>query len=153
AAISALAAMGLYVYFWRDWSIFRPELREWRSVISFGVHDSAYGILSQVGEAVPYIIIGRALDANSVGLCQRAVLLASFPERVILAGVGAVALPALSQRARDGAAPTADYLRLLSLITAAQWPALVTLGVLAAPIVQALLGSQWQGVVPLLQIL
>jgi O-antigen/teichoic acid export membrane protein len=152
-AISALAAMGLYLRFWGDWSIFRPELREWRSVIGFSVHDSAYGIISQVGEAVPYIIIGRALDAGSVGLCQRAVLLASFPERVILAGVGAVALPAFSQRVHDGQAPKATYLKVLGLITAAQWPALVTLILLAAPIVRVLLGSQWQGVVPLLQIL
>ena len=153
AAISALAAMGLYLRFWRDWSIFRPGLREWRSVIGFSVHDSAYGILSQIGEAVPYLIIGRALDAGSVGLCQRAVLLAFFPERVILAGVGAVALPAFSQQVRDGQAPKASYLKVLGLITAAQWPALVTLILLAEPIVRVLLGPQWQGVVPVLQIL
>jgi O-antigen/teichoic acid export membrane protein len=73
AAISSLAAMGLYLGCWRDWSIFRLGLREWRSVLGFSVHDSAFGILSQIGEAVPYLIIGRALDAASVGLCQRGV--------------------------------------------------------------------------------
>ena len=124
-------------------------MREWRSVIGFSVHDSAYGILSQIGEAVPYLIIGRALDAVSVGLCQRAVLLAFFPERVILAGVAAVALPAFSQQVRDGQVPKASYLKALGLITAAQWPALVTLILLADPIVRVLLGPQWQGVVPL----
>ena len=153
AAISTLAAMGLYLSFWRDWSIFRPGLREWRSVLGFSVHDSAFGILSQIGEAVPYLIIGRALDAGSVGLCQRAVLLAFFPERVILAGVGAVALPAFSQQVRDGQAPKASYLKVLGLITAAQWPALITLILLAEPIVRVLLGPQWQAVAPLLQIL
>ena len=40
------------------------------------------------------------LDARAVGLCQRAVMLAQFPERVVLAGVGAVALPAFSDHAR-----------------------------------------------------
>jgi O-antigen/teichoic acid export membrane protein len=153
AAISSLAAMGLYLGFWRDWSIFRLGLREWRSVLGFSVHDSAFGILSQIGEAVPYLIIGRALDAASVGLCQRAVLLAFFPERVILAGVSAVALPAFSQQVRDGQAPKLSYLKVLSLITAAQWPALITLILLAEPIVRLLLGSQWHGVVPVLQIL
>jgi O-antigen/teichoic acid export membrane protein len=153
AAISSLAAMGLYLGFWRDWSIFRLGLREWRSVLGFSVHDSAFGILSQIGEAVPYLIIGRALDAASVGLCQRAVLLAFFPERVILAGVSAVALPAFSQQVRDGQAPKASYLKVLGLITAAQWPALVTLILLAEPIVRVLLGPQWNGVVRVLQIL
>jgi O-antigen/teichoic acid export membrane protein len=145
--------MGLYLGFWRDWSIFRLGLREWRSVLGFSVHDSAFGILSQIGEAVPYLIIGRAFDAASVGLCQRAVLLAFFPERVILAGVSAVALPAFSQQVRDGQAPKLSYLKVLSLITAAQWPALITLILLAEPIVRLLLGSQWHGVVPVLQIL
>jgi O-antigen/teichoic acid export membrane protein len=152
-AISALAAMGLYLHFWRDWSIFRPRLREWRSVVGFGVHDSAFGIISQIGEAVPYLIIGRALDAGALGLFQRAVLLALFPERVILAGVSAVALPAFSQQVREGQAPKASYLKALGLITAAQWPALVTLILLAEPIVRVLLGPQWQGVVAVLQIL
>jgi O-antigen/teichoic acid export membrane protein len=90
AALSALAGMGLYLHFWRDRSIFRPRLSEWRSIMSFSIYDSATGILSQIGEAVPYLIIGRMLDADSVGWCQRAMLLAFFPERVILAGVGAV---------------------------------------------------------------
>jgi O-antigen/teichoic acid export membrane protein len=153
AAISMLAAMGLYLGFWRDWSIFRPGLREWRSVLGFSVHDSAFGILSQIGEAVPYLIIGRALDAGSVGLCQRAVLLAFFPERVILAGVDAVALPAFSQQLRGGQVPKATYLKVLGLITAAQWPALITLILLAEPIVRVLLGPQWHDVVPMLQIL
>jgi O-antigen/teichoic acid export membrane protein len=153
AALSALAGMGLYLHFWRDWSIFRPRLSEWRSVIGFSIHDSASGILSQIGEAVPYLIIGRTLDAGSVGLCQRAVLLAFFPERVILAGVGSVALPAFAQQVREGQALKESYLKALGLISAVQWPALVTLIFLADPIVWILLGAQWQGVVPVLQIL
>jgi O-antigen/teichoic acid export membrane protein len=153
AALSALAGMGFYLYFWRDWSIFRPRLSEWRSVMAFSIHDSATGILSQIGEAVPYLIIGRTLDAVSVGLCQRAVLLALFPERVILAGVGAVALPAFSQQVHEGEVPKESYLNALGLISAAQWPGLVTLILLADPIVRILLGVQWQGVVPVLQIL
>jgi O-antigen/teichoic acid export membrane protein len=153
AALSALAGVGLYLHFWRDWSIFRPRLSEWRSVMSFSIHDSASGILSQISEAVPYLIIGRTLDAGSVGLCQRAVQLALFPERVILAGVAAVALPAFAQQVREGQVPRESYLKALGLISAAQWPALVTLILLADPIVRILLGAQWQGVVPVLRIL
>jgi O-antigen/teichoic acid export membrane protein len=153
AALSALAGMGFYLYFWPNRSIFRLCLSEWRTVMSFSIHDSASGILSQIGDALPYLIIGRTLDAGSVGLCQRAVLLALFPERVILAGVGAVALPAFSQQVHEGKAPKESYLHALGLISAAQWPALVTLILLADPIVRILLGVQWHGVVPVLQIL
>jgi O-antigen/teichoic acid export membrane protein len=153
SAISAAAGMVLFLRCWKDWSIFRPILREWRSVIAFGAYDGATAVLSQIGEALPYLILGRILNAEAVGLVQRAVLLSLFPERVILAGVGAVALPAFSQQIRDGRSFKNDYLRAIELITAAQWAALLFLVLLADPIVAMLLGPQWRGVAPLVQIL
>ncbi|HVJ53065.1 MAG TPA: oligosaccharide flippase family protein [Aliidongia sp.] len=152
-AISAVGGMLLYLYSWRDWRIFRPILREWRSVIAFGAYDSATAVLSQIGESVPYLILGRILNAEAIGLGQRAVLLCLFPERVILAGVGAVALPAFSQQVRDGKSLKDNYLRAIELITAAQWPALILLVLLAGPIVALLLGPQWQDAVPLVEII
>jgi O-antigen/teichoic acid export membrane protein len=153
AAISSGSAMLLYLHYWRDWSVFRPILREWRSVITFGVYDSGTAVLSQIGEVLPYLIFGKILGAEAVALCQRAVLLCLFPERVILAGVGAVALPAFSRQIHEGRTLKGNYLRAIELITAAQWPALLLLICLAGPIVAALLGSQWRQVVPLVEIL
>ena len=57
-AVSAAAGMVLFFHYWKDWSIFRPILREWRSVIAFGAYDSATAVLSQIGEALPYLILG-----------------------------------------------------------------------------------------------
>ena len=152
-ALSSVVAMVLYLSFWPDWSIFRPIFREWRNVLAFGAHDSATAILVQIGEAVPYLILGRALDAEAVGLCQRAVMFCLFPERVILAGVGAVALPAFARQRREKQPLKAGYLKAVELITAAQWPSLLFLMILANPIVSAVLGPKWMAVVPLIQIL
>jgi O-antigen/teichoic acid export membrane protein len=153
SAVSAAAGMVFFFHYWKDWSIFRPILREWRSVIAFGAYDSATAVLSQIGEALPYLILGRILNAEAVALGQRAVLLSLFPERVILAGVGAVALPAFSQHIRDGGSLKSNYLRAIELITAAQWAALLFLILLADPIVAILLGPHWRGVAPLVEIL
>jgi len=150
---SAFAALVLYLAAWRDLSIFRPSLRDCRGVVGFGVYDGATALLWQIGEMVPYFILARLLDNASVGLAQRAVLLCLFPERVILAGVGAVALPAFSQQMRDGRQLKHAYLRATTLITAALWPALIVLGLLAGPVVAVLLGPQWREVAPLVQIL
>jgi O-antigen/teichoic acid export membrane protein len=152
-AVSAVAGMALFLRCWKDRSIFRPIARGWQSVVAFGVFDSATAVLFQVGEALPYLMLGRILNAEAVGLGQRAVLLSLFPERVILAGVGAVALPVFSQRRRDGRSLKNDYLRAIELITAAQWGALLFLVLLADPIVATLLGPQWWGVARLVQIL
>ena len=81
AALSALAGMGLYLYFWRDWSIFRPRLSEWRSVMGFSIHDSAYGhpVPDRRGGALPHhrpdarCRLGRAVPARgAAGLFSRA---------------------------------------------------------------------------------
>ena len=106
----------------------------------------------KASELLFYLILGGLLDTRAVALCQRAVLLSQFPERVILAGVGAVALPAFSDHARRGKDMKAAYLSAVEHITAIQWPALILLGILAGPVVSLLLGPQWGDVVPITRI-
>jgi O-antigen/teichoic acid export membrane protein len=136
----------------RDISIYRPSLAEWRSVLAFGAYGSATALLYKASESLFYLILGGVLDARAVALCQRAVLLSQFPERVILAGVGAVALPAFSDHARRGKDLKVAYLTAVEHITAIQWPALILLGILAGPVVSLLLGPQWGDVVPITRI-
>lgn len=150
--ISAVTWTLLGFYLQRDFSIYRPSLREWRSVLRFGICGSATAVLYRTSESLFYLIIGKLLDPRSAGLCQRAVMLAQFPERVILAGVGAVALPALSEAARQGHCLKSAYLAALGNIAVVQWPALILLAVLADPIVSLLYGQQWHEVVPLVKI-
>lgn len=152
-ALSTAAGMLFYLVYWRDKSIFRPVFRGWRSVLGFGIHDSAAALVSQIADTIPYFIFGRLLSAAAVGLSQRAMTLAFVPERIILAGVGAVALPAFSQHAREGKPLAPVYLRAIELITAAQWPSLMLLFVLAKPLTLLLLGARWSEVVPLVHIL
>jgi O-antigen/teichoic acid export membrane protein len=153
SAVSTAVAMLAYLCFWKDRSIFRPIFRRWRGVLRFGIYDSATGLIVQVADALPYFIFGRLFTADVVGLSQRTVSLCLVPERIILAGVGAVALPAFSQSAREGKSLRHDYLRAIELITAAQWPSLCLMILLAQPLVSVLLGAQWLAVVPYLRIL
>jgi O-antigen/teichoic acid export membrane protein len=136
----------------RDFSVYRPSLAEWRSVLAFGAWGSATAVLYRSSESLFWLILGKIIDARAVGLCQRAVLLAQFPERVILAGVGAVALPAFSDHARQGRALKEAYLSALVHVTAVQWPALILLAIMADPIVSLLFGPQWLDVIPLVQV-
>jgi O-antigen/teichoic acid export membrane protein len=153
SAVSTAVGMLLYLYQCKDRSIFRPIFQQWGSVLKFGVFDSATSVLSQIADAVPYFIFGKMFSAAAVGLSQRAVMLCLIPERVILAGVGAVALPAFSQQTRDGGSLKPVYLRAIELITAAQWPSLLLLALLAHPVISILLGAQWLDAAPFVQIL
>src|SRR6202012_2513808 len=71
-AVSTLAAIVIYHAAWRDWSIFRPSLRDWRRIIAFGISDGTAATLTQVAESLPYLILGRLLGADAMGLGQRA---------------------------------------------------------------------------------
>jgi O-antigen/teichoic acid export membrane protein len=136
----------------RDFSVYRPSLAEWRSVLAFGACGSATAVLYRSSESLFWLILGKILDARAVGLCQRALMLSQFPERVILAGIGAVALPAFSDHARQGRGLKKAYLGALEHITAVQWPALILLAIMADPIVSLLFGPQWRDAIPIVQI-
>jgi O-antigen/teichoic acid export membrane protein len=152
AVISAATWTLLGFYVRRDFSIYRLSLGEWRSVLAFGAWGSTTAVLYRFSESLFWLILGKILDTRSVGLCQRAVVLAQFPERVILAGVGAVALPAFSDHARRGRAIKEAYLDALKHVTVIQWPALISLAIMADPIVLLLFGPQWRDAIPIVQI-
>jgi O-antigen/teichoic acid export membrane protein len=137
----------------RDFSIYVPSLTAWRSVLMFGAFGSATAVLYRVSEALFFLFVGKVVDARAVGLFQRAGMLAQFPERVILAGIAAVALPAFSKRARQGDELKSTYLGAVEYVTAVQWPLLVMLVIMAGPIVHLLYGAQWDDAVPLIRIL
>ena len=149
--ISATAGMLLCFHFRPHLLIYRPSLNDWRGVLAFGVYESATAVLSQMSESLYYMIVGRMLNANAVGLSQRTMMVCQFPERVILSSVGVIALPAFSNHARQGRDLKDCYLSAIEHITVVQWPSLILLVLLAHPIVSTLLGRQWMDAVPLVQ--
>jgi O-antigen/teichoic acid export membrane protein len=142
--------LGFYVR--HDLSVYRPSLAEWRSVLAFGACGSATALLYRSSESLFWLILGKVLDARAVGLFQRAVMLAQFPERVILAGIGTVALPAFSDHARQGGSLKTAYLDALRHLTAVQWPSLILLAIMAGPMVSLLYGPQWREATPIVQV-
>jgi O-antigen/teichoic acid export membrane protein len=150
---AALVGSGFCFLFRPELSIYRWTLSEWRGVVRFGLFDSATSLLAALAEHAPYLVLGRFLSTAGVGIAQRAILLSSFPERVILAGAGAVALPTFARSVREGTDTKAAYLRATEMITAVQWPCLTLLATLATPLVLLLLGPRWAEVAPLLRVL
>ena len=151
--VSAAVLLLLCVLSRPDLSIFRPSLKEWRCVVGFGAYDSGIAVLTRLWEYFPYLILGRILNAEAVGLYQRGWTVCKLADRVLLAGVHSVALPAFSAEARDGRSLKTAYLGGIEFTTVVLWPALLLLALLAHPVVSILLGSQWVQVAPLLQIM
>jgi O-antigen/teichoic acid export membrane protein len=149
SAASAIVALSIRP----DFSIFRPLLREWRGMLSFGAYHGANTFLYQLFDSLPSLLIGRLISFDAVGLYNRAVNLSKLPDKVFFDGIAAVVLPAFSAKVRERPDLTEPYLKAVEYITGMQWPALAVLAILAYPIVSAVLGNQWIGAAPLVQII
>ncbi len=135
-----------------DLRVFRPTWRGWSPMLRFGSYNGIAALLYRVYEAVPFLIFPRILSFNSLGVLNRVFALVQVSDKVFLAGVMAVAMPAFSQISRDKRDLKAAYIHAIEHITALQWPALAMLAVLAGPIVAVVLGDQWTAAVPLVRI-
>lgn len=150
------AIVGVTLALWlsrRQLAVFRFSLKEWRSVISFGLYGSATAIIYRVSDAFTFLILGKLLNTYAIGLLQRAVTLATFTDSFILAGVNSITLPAFSHKARSGSDLKQAYLNAISYITAVQWPALAFISTMALPLTLLVLGPLWVEVAPIAQIL
>lgn len=149
ASVMGLLALSFCPHFW----MFKPSFRHWRDMITFGGYNGATVVLLRTYEALPYLLLGRMISPNAAGLLSRSAMICQLPDKLILGGAMPVILPAFATEARQGRSLKGPYLTALELVTALQWPALVTIALLAYPLVDILLGPQWHAVVPLVQIM
>jgi O-antigen/teichoic acid export membrane protein len=143
----------LALYFHRDLSAFVLRLTTWRRALALGGYSSAWAIVVRTPDLFSYLMLGRLLQMDAVGLYNRARVVNELPSKILMQGLSPVVFPALAVEARSGRSLKQPYLLALTIITALHWPAFLVLGLLAHPIVSVLLGPQWIGIVPLVQIL
>lgn len=149
AAVTGLLAVSLYRQFW----MFKPSLGRCRDMLAFGGYNGATNLLYKAYEALPLLLLGRALSLDAAAIFSRSLMICQLPDKVFLGGAMSVVLPAFSAEAQQGRSLKQPYLNALGLVTVLQWPALLVLAVLAFPVVDVLLGHQWHAVAPYVQII
>lgn len=132
---------------------YRPSLSEWRGPIAFGGYNGMAALLNRAYDSIPLLLFGKTIGLQQTGYFFRSINICQLPDKMFLAGVLQVALPALSRVHATGGDMKAVYLRSAAQISGLYWPALAMLALLASPVVQLLLGPQWSGVTPLVRIM
>ncbi len=134
----------------------RPDCRlslqgDWRGLLGYGGRHALIGLVELVGGNADTAVIGRALGEASLGFYSRARLLAQLPTEKLAGIIGRVLFPLLASAQADRVR-VGEALALGALLIGALGAAL-SLGVSAAaePLVQLLLGPQWQAAVPVLE--
>ena len=137
----------------RDLRIFRPSFNGWHDVIGFGAYSSATSVINVIYNSWPQLILGRILDFTAVGLYGRAAGTTQLFDRLFLGVLSSVIMPAIAAQTRTGADLKRLYLQAVELLTAAQWPFLTFMALMAEPIVRIWFGTGWLEVVPLVRML
>jgi O-antigen/teichoic acid export membrane protein len=156
SVVGQAAAVALLIGARRDLRILRPSFIGWRDVIGFGAYSSAVVIINVIYNSWPQLILGRILDFTAVGLYGRAAGSTQLFDRLFLGVLSPVILPAIAARTtrtRAGGDLRRLYLQAVELLTAAQWPFLTFMALMAEPIIRIWFGTGWVEVVPLVRML
>ena len=136
-----------------DLQVFRPLFKNWGGAITFGAYNGLNVFLYGIFELLPYILVGKLISIGAAAGYNRSLTIVQLPDKLFLAGVIAVALPAFASQVRQGNDLKQTYLGAMSFITAVQWPTLILITILAYPAVSLLFGAQWMDIVPLVRIM
>lgn len=144
-------AISLYMCQWRPGRLRRGQ--GVRPMLRFGGHVMGFNIANYFSRNADNILIGRYVGADALGLYAKAYSIFLLPLQQVRGPLLDVAMPALSTLRGDPERFARYYRRLVdNLATLAVPLAMVTL-VEADFIVRIILGPQWMGAVPVLQLL
>jgi O-antigen/teichoic acid export membrane protein len=141
------------VWYW--WvSPWRPswpfQLREGRSLLTYGVHITYTRVLWHAFMNADKLIIGKLINAHAVGVYDVSRSLASLPTSQISGLVTSIASPVFSRVQNDLPQLRRVQLRLSRGVAYLTLPLLAGIAVLATELVQVMLGSKWgEAVFPL----
>ncbi|MCK1535432.1 MULTISPECIES: oligosaccharide flippase family protein [unclassified Bradyrhizobium] len=137
----------------RDLGALRLSLLEYREVVSFGLYSSGISLINVFYNLAPQLLLARILDFASVGLYSRATNLTQVFDRLVTQVLNPVIMPAIIARRQAGEDLKAVYLEAVELLSAAQWPFLIFVVIMARPIIAVWLGQTWLEIVPLVRLL
>jgi lipopolysaccharide exporter len=129
-----------------NWESYKP-------LFTYGSKMSVISFIEFLSANLDKILIGRFLGSFMLGLYDRAFMMINLPMYMLTRTISKVAMPSFSKIQNDNLKLGRVYLSSITLLASIVIP--VCLGVLvAAPeIIMTLLGDQWNGSVPVLQVL
>jgi O-antigen/teichoic acid export membrane protein len=138
-------------------STFRPHLEfnlsEVRSIARFSTNLSANGLVNYAYRNSDNLIVGRVLGSVPLGYYQMAYNLMLTPIQNISSVIASVLLPAFARIQDDNERFRSAYLRACVLTALITFPVMAGLGVVADPLIRAVLGDKWIPTIPIFQIL
>jgi PST family polysaccharide transporter len=150
---NSLSTTLLYWIFcrWRPHLVF--DRKEVRSVLGFSLNLSGFVLVNYFSRNADNIIVGRVRGQSELGDYQMAYNLMLTPLANISAIIAQVTFPAFSRIQDDNSRFRSAFVRQSMLVGLITFPMMAGMGILADPMIRAVLGSRWTGAIPIFQIL
>jgi len=170
ALLCAYAGYGVWSLVWANianslcttlfyWAFcrWRPKLvfdrREVRSVLGFSLNLSGFVMVNYFARNADNIIVGRVRGQAELGNYQMAYNLMLTPLANISSIIAQVTFPAFARIQDDNARFRSAYLRQSMLVGLITFPMMAGMGILADPMIRAILGTKWTGAISIFEIL
>ncbi len=177
ALLSGLVGVGLALMGWGVWAIVwqtlvcallnvalsfyyvkwvprsRFSLDSFHRLFSFGSKLLVANLISALYAKIYDVVVGKKYSASMLGLYSRADKFNQFASSNISGILQRVSFPVLSQIQDDDTRLLSAYRKYLQMSALVVFPLIMGLCGVARPLIQLLLGQEWMGCVPLMQIL
>lgn len=152
-AIFASASL-IYVFTgWRDWHPkLKFNLKNLKKVLSFGAFQLGQRLTEVFSVNVDYIMVGRFLGPEPLGIYMLAWQLMVAPMMKINPMLTKVAFPVFAKRQDDDGALCRGYGELSKMVAVMTLPIMVLAAVAAPVLVSVVFGEKWLTAVPLIRI-
>jgi O-antigen/teichoic acid export membrane protein len=113
------------------------------ALVRFGAPLALSAVVAQAVLNVDYIVVGRTLGAEDLGVYLLAFNLSSWPANIITTAVARVAFAGFSRLAEDRSRLATAIPRAIGVAIAVLVPMVTTLAVLAPEVIEFLYGKKW----------
>ena len=122
-----------------------------KNLFGFGSKLLVAGLYAQLLNNIYNLAIGKKFPTAELGYYTRGKQFADLSSGTISGILQQVTFPLLASVKEDKAQMVSIYKKVIQLTAFIIFPAMTLLTLLAAPLIDVLLGSKWYGVIPLLQ--
>ena len=129
------------------------DLAEVKSIARYSLNLSGFGVVNYFSRNADNITVGKVLGTLALGNYQLAYNLMLTPIQNISWVIAQATFPAFAKIQGDNSRFRQAYVRSCMLIALLTFPVIAGMGVVADPMIRAVVGAKWVGAIPIFQVL
>lgn len=150
-SLKGILYFAVYSKKWKPSFVF--NLSSIKELMSFGVFQLMSRLVNRIGANIDYILIGRFLGAEALGIYSLAYQVVTIPVMKINPIITRVAFPVFSRSQSDNKLLIEGFLNVTKMLALVSLPLLLGLMAISDLFIEVFFGARWLDAAPILEIL